>query len=309
MNKEYKRRIDKVIQYIEENLDNKISLTEVAKVSDFSVYHFHRIFKGIVGETINDYIVRRRLERAVNLLIFKTDLTITQVALDNGFSSSANFSKAIKLHFGFSPSEIRNPEKVKDSKIGKIYSKYGKAFHPSDLYPDRITNEVMNKPNSEDIEMNIEVRELDSQGVCTLASQRGYEPKAIYEAWDKLIDWASNNGIKQDEQKRFAFAFDNPTVTPVDKCRYTASIVIGENIQVKPPFSLSEIPKGKYAVLYFKGRPEEAIEAQLSIYSYWLPNSGFEPDNFPMLERYLNDARIDGYVEMEIHVKLKEMYA
>lgn len=307
MNKEYKVRIDRVIQYIEANLASKISLSEVANVSHFSAYHFHRIFTGIVGETVNDYIVRRRLERAVNLLIFKTELSVTQVALDSGFSSSANFSKAVKLHFGFSPSEIRNPDKVKDSKIGKISSKYGKDFNPSDLYPNRITNEVMNKTNLEDTNMNIEVRELDRQRVCTLASERGYEPEAIYEAWDKLIDWASNNGIKQDEQKRFAFAFDNPTVTPVDKCRYTASVVIGENVQVKSPFSQSEIPKGKYAVLYFKGSPEEAIKAQLGIYSDWLPDSGFEPDNFPMLEHYLNDTRIDGYVEMEIHVKLKEI--
>ncbi|MEI8631534.1 GyrI-like domain-containing protein [Vibrio sp. PP-XX7] len=129
----------------------------------------------------------------------------------------------------------------------------------------------------------------------------------MYQSWDKLIDWATSNGIKQDAQKRFAFAFDNPTVTPVDKCRYTASVVIGEDVQVKSPFALFEIPKGKYAVLYFKGSPEETIKAQLSIYSDWLPNSGFEPDDFPMLERYLNDARIDGYVEMEIHVKLKEV--
>lgn len=307
MNKEYKIRIDRVIQYIEANLANKISLSEVANVSHFSAYHFHRIFTGIVGETVNDYIVRRRLERAVNLLIFKTELSVTQVALDSGFSSSANFSKAVKLHFGFSPSEIRNPDKVKNSKIGKISSKYGKDFNPSDLYPSRITNEVMNRPNLEDIDMNIEVKEFDNQRVCTLASQRGYESEAIYETWDKLIDWASNNGIKQDEQKRFAFAFDNPTVTPIDKCRYSASVVIGENVQVLPPFSLSEIPKGKYAVLYFKGSPEETIKAQLGIYSDWLPDSGFEPDNFPMLEHYLNDARIDGYVEMEIHVKLKEI--
>lgn len=307
MNNKYKVRIDRVIQYIEANLANKISLTDVANISHFSIYHFHRIFTGIVGETVNDYIVRRRLERAVNLLIFKTELSVTQIALNNGFSSSANFSKAIKLHFGFSPTEIRNPDKVKDSKIGKISSKYGKDFNPSDLYPTRITNEVMSKTNLEDKNMNIEVRELDGQRVCTLASGRGYEPGAIYQAWDKLIDWAVCNGIKQDEQKRFAFAFDNPTVTPVDKCRYTASIVIGENVQVKSPFSLSEIPKGKYAVLYFKGSPEETIKAQLSIYSDWLPNSGFEPDDFPMLERYLNDARVDGYVEMEIHVKLKEI--
>ena len=307
MNKEYKVRINRAIQYIEVNLTNKISLSEVADVSHFSAYHFHRIFTGIVGETVNDYIIRRRLEGAVNLLIFKTELSVTQVALDSGFSSAANFSKAVKLHFGFSPSEIRNPDKVKNSKIGKISSKYGKDFNPSDLYPNRITNEVMNKTNLEDTNMNVEVRELDRQRVCTLASERGYEPDAIYQAWDKLIEWATFNGIQQGSQERFAFAYDNPTVTPVDKCRYTASVVISEDVQVKSPFLVSEIPKGKYAVFHFKGSPEETIKAQLSIYSDWLPNSGFEPDDFPMLERYMNDARIDGYVEMEIHVKLKEL--
>lgn len=55
------------------------------------------------------------------------------------------------------------------------------------------------------------------------------------------------------------------------------------------------------------GNPEETLKAQLSVYSDWLPDSGFEPDDFPMLEHYLNDARVDGYVEMEIHVKLKEI--
>ena len=307
MNKEYAVRIKRVIQYIEANLTDTISLADVAEVSCFSVYHFHRIFSAIMGETVNDYIVRRRLENAANLLIFKTELSITQVALDSGFSSSANFSKAVKLHFGFSPSEIRNPGKSKNSKIGKISSKYGKEFYPSDLYPNRITNGVMNQTRFEGNNVKVEVREIDSKRVCTLSSQRGYEPGAIYEAWDKLIAWATNNGIQPGEQQRFAFAYDNPTVTPVGKCRYDASIVIDGNIIVNSPFASSEIPKGKYAVLYFKGLPEEAIRAQLSIYSDWLPDSGFEPDNFPLLERYLNDARVDGYVEMEIHVKLRQL--
>ncbi|WP_151172747.1 AraC family transcriptional regulator [Pseudoalteromonas ruthenica] len=307
MDREYKKRIERVIQYIETHLTEKISLADVAKVSHFSPYHFHRIFTGVIGETVNDYIARRRLERAANLLIFKDQLTVTEIALACGFSSSANFAKAVKLHFGFTPSQIRNPEKVKNSKIGKIFSKYGKDFHPRDLYPAHITNEVMIKTKSKDINMNVEIKDLDTQRVCTLASQRGYEPESIYNAWDKIIEWATNNGIKADEQQRFAFAFDNPTVTPEDRCRYSASIVVGENVSIKPPFSPSEIPKGKYAVAYFKGSPEETIQAQLGIYSDWLPNSGVEPDNFPMLERYLNDARVDGYVEMEIYVKLKDL--
>lgn len=307
MKKEYQVRINRVLQYIEANLNRNLSLTEVAEASHFSVYHFHRIFKAIIGETVNDYIARRRLENAVNLLIFKKDLSVTQVALDSGFSSSANFSKAVKLHFGYSPSEIRNPDKIKDSKIGKLFSKYGKAFNPADLYPSRSKNEAVNTFKREDINMNVEIKKLDTLRVCTMASEQGYEPESIYRAWDKLINWAENLDIEESEQKRFALAFDNPTVTPIGKCRYLASVVVDKNIQINPPFEESEIPGGQYAVLYFKGQPEEALDAQLSLYGNWMSESGFEPDDFPMMEHYLNDARVDGYVEMEVYVKLKAL--
>lgn len=307
MNKKYRARIQRVLEYIEERLPDRLTLAEVAAVSHFSEYHFHRIFTALFGETVNDYIARRRLERAVNKLIFQPELPITRVALEGGFSSSANFSKAVRLHFGFSPSEIRDPTRIKNSKIGKLQSKYGKAFKPSDLYPDSITTEVMNTNKEKDLIMNVEIRELASMPVCTLASDGGYNPEAIYETWDRLIRWAENNGIRAAEQSRFALAFDNPAITPVDKCRYTAAIVIPESLQVPEPLSSAEIPAGKYAVLYFKGTPEETLAAQLGIYSEWFPDSGFEPDNFPMMEHYLNDARVDGYVEMEILVKLKQL--
>jgi len=307
MNTEYKKRIERVIKYIEDNLNKKLSLNEVSQISHFSDFHFHRIFKGVAGETVNDYIVRRRLERAINILIFKPEMSITDVALGNGFSSSANFAKTVKIYFGFSPSEIRNPETVKDSKIGKIFSKYGKDFNPRDLYPNHVTNQVAKQTSLGDKMIKVEIKELEERLVCTLASASGYRPDSIFEAWDKLNQWAIANAIKTNEQERFAFCYHNPTVTPIDKCRYIASVVIGDSIQVNPPFTLSKIPKGKYAVLYFKGSPENTINAQLGIYSDWLPSSGFEPDEFPMLEHYLNDVRNDGYVEMEIFVKLKKL--
>ncbi len=307
MDQKYRARINRVLEYIEERLPERLSLAEVAAVSHFSEYHFHRIFSAALGETVNDYIARRRLERAVNKLIFQPDISVTQIALEGGFSSSANFSKAVSLYFGFSPSEIRDPARIKNSKIGKLQSKYGKAFNPSYLYPDFITSTAVNTKNEKDLIMNVEIKELACMPVCTLASDGGYSPEAIYETWDRLIRWAENNGVGAAEQSRFALAFDNPAITPVNKCRYTAAIVIPESLQVPEPFSSAEIPAGKYAVLYFKGTPEETLAAQLGLYSEWFPDSGFEPDNFPMMEHYLNDARVDGYVEMELMVKLKQL--
>lgn len=313
LNRTYKARMDKVLTYIDTHLNRSISLAEVAEISHFSDFHFHRIFKGIMDETLNDYIGRRRLQRAANSLVFNPEMSITQIALDHGFSSSANFSKAVKLHFGYSPSQLRDPNKAtaKESKIGKLESKYGKVFSPSDLYPTHIADDVMpHNQNDESMNMKVEIKTLDTQTVCKLASEGGYQEAAIYRAWDKLIHLAELNGIKADDQLRFAHCYDNPTVTPIDKCRYDASIVMPSQMSdsgVQAPYKIGEIPAGKYAVLYYKGPAEEAIQKQLALYSQWFPQSGYEPDDYPMMEHYLNDVRADGFLEMEIYIKIKAL--
>ena len=142
----YVERVNLALHYIHENLDDPLDLQKIAMASCFSKYHFHRIFLALMGETVNDYVGRKRLERAANRLIFRKKLSITKVAVMSGFSSSANFAKAFKLYFGISPSQIRKPVGTENSKIGKIFSKYGKDFNPNDLYPQVVANEVTNDP-------------------------------------------------------------------------------------------------------------------------------------------------------------------
>ena len=307
MDKRYQVRIERALQYVEDHLGERIRLRDVALASSFSEFHFHRVFSGVMNETVNDYVARRRLERAINMLAFKTDITITDIAMINGFSSSANFAKAVKAYFGFTPSEIRRPGRTKDSKIGKILSKYGKDFNPRDLYPARATYAVTGKTRLGDTSVNVNVKDFEQRTVCALSSAGGYEDKAIFETWDRMINWANDRGIEAENQVRTAFCYDNPAVTPLDKCRYDASIVIAADIDVSLPFRKTIIPSGKYAVLYYKGNPQESMQAKLGLYTDWFPDSGFEPDAFPMLERYLNDVRKDNYIEMEIYVKLKPL--
>lgn len=329
MNPIYLARIQLAIHYIESNLSTNLSLHEVAKASHFSEFHFHRIFKGVMDETVNDFITRRRMERAVNRLICYQDLSITQIALESGFSSSANFSKAVKLYFGFSPSELRNPNKTiqkssrlknENSKIGKIQSKYGKVFSPIDLYPTHITTSDIspkhyvtgqgeNQFNTGE-KMDVKVKTLAEQKVWKLSSVGGYEESAIYQTWGQLIDFAQARGIEESNQKRFAFCYDNPVLTPLNKCRYEAAIIMPEAVQsvaVNAPYFIASIPAGKYAVHYYKGSGADAVQAHIRFYSDWLPQSGYEPDHFPIMEHYLNDARVDGFVEMEIYIKLKAL--
>lgn len=304
----YVERVNLALRFIHENLNRPIDLKEIAKASNFSIYHFHRIFLALVGETVNDYVGRKRLERAANLLVFKKELSITEIAIITGFSSSANFAKAFKLYFGVSPSQTRKPVGTENSKIGKIFSKYGKAFNPNDLYPQVVTNRVTYNPGQfEEMLMNVNVVEIKEEVACALTSPAGYESASLLKTWDKLIAWARSYGIEDLKQRRFALCHDNPAITPTEKCKYEAAVVVSPDARIVEPFFKVVIPPGQYAVAHYKGAPEGTSSFHMSLYSNWFPNSGFEPDDFPLMEHYLNDMRKDGYVEMEVYIKLKDV--
>jgi AraC family transcriptional regulator len=196
MHKQYKQRILKAIKFIEANLNQSLSLDSVATHSHFSPFHFHRVFGGVMNETLNDFIVRRRLEVAINKLVTQGDLSITTIAIENGFSSSANFAKAVKQHFGFSPSQIRKGQNSTDSKIGKVLSKYGKAFNPVDLYPYRL-NQHNDKPQLAEVIMKVLLKTYPQQTICKLTSDGGYQPEALFKTWDMITAWAECRGVKK----------------------------------------------------------------------------------------------------------------
>lgn len=314
---EYVRRIRMAIDYIEKNIDKRLQLDDVAQASHFSSYHFHRIFHALVGETVNDYISRKRMEMAITRVVYQPDLNITDVASLGGFSSSANFAKSFKLYFGISATELRkgviadSPNQVKEDnngKIGKIFSKYGKVFKPKDLYSQVVTHsEVFDLHKLEESLMSIKVEEIEEKRTAYISAPGGYELESVYATWDKIIHWAEINGIDAAANKRFAICHDNPLITPENKCRYDAAIEIESNVEVNQPFTESTLPGGQYAVAYYKDNADKISSFMTEICSQWFPESGFEPDNYPPIFNYLNDSREDGYVEMDIYIKIKKL--
>src|SRR5580658_7902808 len=105
-NSEYTRRINRVIDHLRANLDRPVKLKELARVACFSEFHFHRIFGAVAGETVNQFTNRLRLEKAARLLRFSRQ-SLTDVAMDCGFSSSATFSRAFRSGYDTSPSQFR----------------------------------------------------------------------------------------------------------------------------------------------------------------------------------------------------------
>jgi AraC family transcriptional regulator len=96
-----------VARYIEENLDQKLRLAELAQVAHVSVNHFLRQFKRSFGCAPHVYVIRRRLECAQRLLV-KTHLAIKEVAAHTGFADQSHMSRAFQRHLRSTPGSFRD---------------------------------------------------------------------------------------------------------------------------------------------------------------------------------------------------------
>src|SRR6218665_142606 len=114
--KEYYFRVNKSIDYIKDNLHEELSLEKLAVLSNFSKFHFHRIFKSVTGVTINEFIKNAKIERALFFLMNNPSKTISEIAIECGFLSISSFSRAFREVKQLTPSEWRKHHK--NSNIG-----------------------------------------------------------------------------------------------------------------------------------------------------------------------------------------------
>ncbi|MBQ7033494.1 MAG: helix-turn-helix transcriptional regulator [Clostridia bacterium] len=100
-------KISDILSYISDNALNKITIDDICVHTKISKYHLCRIFKENIGVTIGEFIKRRRLTVAKNLLV-QTDTSITEIAHKCCFSDNSFFSKTFSKEFGMSPSAYRS---------------------------------------------------------------------------------------------------------------------------------------------------------------------------------------------------------
>ncbi|MFT5708711.1 MAG: AraC family transcriptional regulator [Oceanospirillaceae bacterium] len=107
MSDQIRYKLEQALLYIDKNINKKITVQEIAKFSCLSSFHFHRVFALYLGETVNDYMLSRRLEYAAKLLINNPKKSIIDIALNSGFQTHSAFSRAFKARFDKTPSEHR----------------------------------------------------------------------------------------------------------------------------------------------------------------------------------------------------------
>ena len=94
--------IERSIRYIKENLSSELTLGQLAEQASFSPIYFHNLFKASTGKTTHEYIEEQRIKKAMQLLI-TTDMTLTKICYECGFSSQSYFNYVFKRKTGFTP--------------------------------------------------------------------------------------------------------------------------------------------------------------------------------------------------------------
>lgn len=98
--------LERAITYIEENLSNGVSVDDVAVNTGYSRYHLTRLFLAVLGESLGNYIIKRRMSIAANELL-NTNKRVIDIAFKIGFQSSEAFSRSFKVIYGVSPMHYR----------------------------------------------------------------------------------------------------------------------------------------------------------------------------------------------------------
>lgn len=285
---EYAARVNRVIDYVERNLDRPLALTELAGVAHFSPFHFHRIFGALVGETLGAFVGRLRVERAARMLVTSPGVSVTAVALECGFASPSSFARAFKEAFGVSASEWRAGahRKIRQGgrKIGETLRKRGEAATGAGWYfePGREDPTWRCEMSTEKTSLRavIEVKEMPELNVVYLRhtgpyGQAGVVPPLV----KKLRQWAVPRGIGGPEARLVLVAHDSPTITEVDKLRLSVCLSAPEGTRGEGEVGTMRIPGGRFAVARFEVSPAEIGAAWEVVVGEWLPQSGYQPDD------------------------------
>ena len=259
-------RINDVLYKIHRDISADLSAVRLAGVAAYSEAHFHRVFHAVVGETLNTYVRRTRLEQAANQLMFDRGSTVLEVAEKCGFASLASFSHAFKARFGMPPGRWRAadrrrsvPPYLDDTDIAAGYRRIQPIALP---LPELVT--------------------LPPQRVAYVR-HLGYG-RSIRLAWQTLQAWAIAE--RRPFDKQLGLHHSNPAWVPLQQCRYVACLAIDEIVVRRGLVNSLTIPGGLHAAFALQGQYGDLLPYLSKILHQWLPESGFKMQRTPAFVHY-----------------------
>jgi AraC family transcriptional regulator len=273
---DYSKRVLRVLLHIQNHLSSPLPLTDLAGLASFSPFHFHRIFRGMVGESLKQHIRRLRLERAAVQLKTTAHPVIT-IAFNAGYESHEAFTSAFRSAFHCTPSQYRTQRSMAAQLAAPT------AVHFGDGQTERLFQSIQQEPCT----MKVEVRELPPLRVAFLRHVGPYDQ--VGSTWERLTDWAGMNCLMDGSTQLFGACHDDPDVTQPDKIRYDACITVADHVTAEDNIGIQEMSGGRYAVTLHEGPFDQLGETYANLFGSWFAGSSLEPGPPPCLEFYLTD--------------------
>ena len=282
--KEYIHRINRVIDYIEYNLDSELSLMTLAEVASFSPFHFHRIFSACMGETLNDFIRRIRVERAASLLLKDEMKPIADIAMQCGYNSVSVFCRHFKERYKTSAKNFRESNRDDFSKNSQPDSKNRQSGSDS---PDYVCDLISLNTRRSKMEKKVEIKVMPEMKVIYCRHTGQFDQ--IGKAYEKLFRFAGPRGLLRfPETKTLTYYHDDPKTTEIGNLRQSACITVTGEVKTEGEIGTMQIPGGKYYVGHFEITALEFTQAWDSM-CLWLSESGYQPADGNPYELYHNN--------------------
>jgi AraC family transcriptional regulator len=261
----YRRRFRRVLEHIDQHLEEDIGVDALGIVAGFSKFHFHRQFSELLGIGVYKYVQLVRLKRAAYQLAFRNQERIIDIALASGYESHEAFSRAFKRIVGQTPSEFRERPQ------------WG-VWHEIVQPLNEVRSQHMKPDNRAE---NVSIVDFKPTRVGVL-EHRG-DPARLEESIRKFIEWRKQNNLHPRVSATFNLFYGDPAQTAPEEFRLDLCAAterpIGDN-----PFGVVErtIPGGRCAVLRHIGSDDTLGDTLKYLYGTWLPASGEEPRDFPL---------------------------
>lgn len=258
--------VARAVRRVRANLDGAVDLAGLAREAALAPLHFHRIFRGMVGETPLELHRRLRLERAA-VQLAHGGASITTVAFDAGYETHEAFTRSFRRAFAMSPSEFRESQERARTGCERPHSCELAARSGIHYARELFAFQQPGEPT-----MNVRIDQVAELRLATVPHIGPYDQ--ISRAFAQLGAIAGSAGLFRVGAKMIAIYHDDPDSTPAAELRSDAAISIGPRETLPVGLAEATIPAGRYAMTVHHGSYATLGDTWARLMGEWLPQSG-----------------------------------
>ncbi len=288
----YVQCVNLAIDYVVSHLGESLRLEEVSRAALLSPFHFHRVFRALVGMTLADFIKQRRFSKALFLMAHSRKQSLTQIALASGFSSSSDFSRCFKQRFGVPPG-VFDIDQWREAHQAELLATLPTSA--ADLHIDHLPGR-----HNPDL-FKVRIRNLPARTVAYIRVRNPYRGDAVAKAAARLVAWAERHSLADGQW--LGYQWDNPEILALQDCQYHVAVEAGSFVP-KGEIGRFRFPPMEIAEVEIRGGLDLELRALQWLFGTWLPRSRYAPDDHPCFEAWIGRPFASGVEYFELYVQL-----